>query len=84
MTSIPPFAAHHRASDNQWQTLQSHLLGVSELAGRFAKKLELKQQGELLGLLHDLGSDYYVLIVGACKMDTAKVGEVDNTCHSLI
>ena len=29
MMSIPPFAAHYRASDKQWQTLDSHLLGVT-------------------------------------------------------
>lgn len=55
MTSIPPFAAHYRASDKQWQTLDSHLLGVAKLASRFAAKLELATYGELLGLLHDFG-----------------------------
>jgi len=55
MSHIPAFVAHHRASDGEWQTLESHLLGVAELAGRFASKLQLQKQGELLGLLHDLG-----------------------------
>lgn len=55
MTSIPTFAAHYRASDKQWQTLDSHLLGVAKLASRFAAKLELATYGELLGLLHDFG-----------------------------
>lgn len=55
MMSIPTFAAHYRASDKQWQTLDSHLLGVAKLASRFAGKLELSTYGELLGLLHDFG-----------------------------
>lgn len=55
MSHIPAFAAHHRASDGKWQTLESHLLGVADLASQFAAKLQLSKQGELLGLLHDLG-----------------------------
>ena len=55
MNEIPAFAAHHRASDDKWQTLESHLLGVADLASQFAAKLQLSKQGELLGLLHDLG-----------------------------
>ena len=55
MNEIPPFAAHHRASDGKWQTLESHLLGVADLASQFAAKLQLSKQGELLGLMHDLG-----------------------------
>jgi len=37
------------------QTLEAHLLGVGEKAKQFAAKLGLAEQGELIGLLHDLG-----------------------------
>ncbi|MDP4030432.1 MAG: CRISPR-associated endonuclease Cas3'' [Gallionella sp.] len=36
-------------------TLEQHLLGVADKAKSFAAKLNLSEQGELLGLLHDLG-----------------------------
>ena len=55
MKTPPPFAAHHRASDGDWQTLSAHLLGVAALANGSASKLGLGPLGELLGLLHDLG-----------------------------
>ena len=55
MKNAPLFAAHHRASDQCWQSLASHLTGVAKLSSAFATKLGLKQTGELLGLLHDLG-----------------------------
>lgn len=55
MKPPPAFAAHHRASDGDWQSLAQHLTGVATLAATFAGKLGLGQVGELLGLLHDLG-----------------------------
>lgn len=55
MQHIPRFAAHHRKTDDQWQTLPEHLFGVAALALLFADKLKLGKLGELLGLLHDLG-----------------------------
>ena len=36
-------------------TLEEHLLGVADKAKGFAAKLSLDEQGELIGLLHDLG-----------------------------
>jgi len=36
-------------------TLEQHLLGVAAKAKQFAAKVNLNEQGELLGLLHDLG-----------------------------
>lgn len=36
-------------------TLEQHLLGVSDKARDFSAKLNLSTQGELIGLLHDLG-----------------------------
>lgn len=55
MNKIPEFVAHHRASDHDWQPLEDHLFGVAGRASTFAAKLGLQDQGELLGLLHDLG-----------------------------
>ncbi|KNZ34030.1 MAG: CRISPR-associated protein [Methylibium sp. NZG] len=55
MKPAPAFAAHHRKSDGEWQSLDDHLIGVAALSKRFAAKLGLQQAGELLGLLHDLG-----------------------------
>lgn len=36
-------------------TLEQHLMGVADKAKRFAAKISLEEQGELIGLLHDLG-----------------------------
>lgn len=47
--------AHHRESDGAIQTLEHHLLGVANKSCLYAKKLNLEDQGELIGLLHDLG-----------------------------
>ncbi len=47
--------AHVRDSDGGIQLLSEHLRGVSLLARGHAGKLGLSDQGELIGLLHDLG-----------------------------
>ena len=47
--------AHRRGGDGAIQSLEAHLLEVAELSRSFAAKLGLGEQGELLGLLHDLG-----------------------------
>lgn len=36
-------------------TLEQHLIGVADKAKKFAAKINLDEQGELIGLLHDLG-----------------------------
>ena len=51
----PSFVAHHRRKDDAWQSLPAHLTGVGSLAAVYAGKLGLRDLGELLGLLHDLG-----------------------------
>jgi CRISPR-associated endonuclease/helicase Cas3 len=53
--AVPKFIAHYRDRDPKEQTLEAHLRGVARLSGMFARKLGLEPQGELLGLLHDLG-----------------------------
>ncbi len=47
--------AHYRKEPPASQPLSEHLFGVAKLARRFAAKVGLADQGELLGLLHDLG-----------------------------
>jgi CRISPR-associated endonuclease/helicase Cas3 len=49
------FIAHLRKKDKEPQYLSDHLNEVSKLAGQFASKIGLKESGEILGLLHDLG-----------------------------
>ncbi len=49
------FIAHRREKDGQTQSLSNHLAEVSVCTGQFAAKIGLKEQGEIIGLLHDLG-----------------------------
>lgn len=53
-TEVSAYLAHPKDGGDP-QTLEAHLLGVSTLAKGFADKVGLKEQGELVGLLHDLG-----------------------------
>ncbi|MBY0249044.1 MAG: CRISPR-associated helicase Cas3' [Nitrospiraceae bacterium] len=52
---LPSYIAHVRKSGGDPQSLEKHLLGVAEIAKRLASKIHLEHQGELIGLLHDLG-----------------------------
>lgn len=52
---VPRYIAHRRDGDGATQSLEAHLLGVANIAKSLAAKLGLNEQGELLGLLHDLG-----------------------------
>ena len=47
--------AHIREKDKELQSLAEHLNEVSKLAAQSASKIGLKESGEILGLLHDLG-----------------------------
>ncbi len=49
------YIAHRRKTDNATQSLERHLQEVAELSKTFASKIELTEQGELIGLVHDLG-----------------------------
>ncbi len=49
------YVAHRRDKDGEIQYLSDHLKEVSKKAGEFASKVGLKKQGELIGLLHDIG-----------------------------
>lgn len=52
---MPPYIAHIRKVGGDPQSLEEHLFGVAEIAKRLAAKISLEPQGELIGLLHDLG-----------------------------
>ncbi|MDN5941203.1 MAG: CRISPR-associated endonuclease Cas3'', partial [Nitrospira sp.] len=54
-TDLPSYIAHVRKAGGDLQSLEEHLLGVAEIAKRLASKIGLEPQGELIGLLHDLG-----------------------------
>jgi CRISPR-associated endonuclease/helicase Cas3 len=86
------FIAHLRKKDKEPQYLSVHLNEVSQLAGQFASKIGLRQSGELLGLLHDLGKaskefqDYIKSATGLIDPDSddyvdakAKKGKVDHS-----
>lgn len=47
--------AHHRKSDGATQSVAQHLLAVATRTRDLASKIGLADQGELIGLLHDLG-----------------------------
>lgn len=49
------YIAHRREKDGEIQSLVDHLEEVSKKTGEFASKIGLKEHGELLGLLHDIG-----------------------------
>ncbi len=52
---VPRYISHRREKDGATQSLENHLLEVGDLSKKFADKIRLKEQGELIGLLHDLG-----------------------------
>jgi len=52
---MPPYIAHIRKLGGASQSLENHLLGVAEKTKNLAVKINLAPQGELIGLLHDLG-----------------------------
>lgn len=52
---LPRYIAHLRKAGGDPQSLEEHLLGVAEIAKSLASKIGLEPQGELIGLLHDLG-----------------------------
>ena len=92
MNKISSYIAHQRKSDKKEQSLEAHLLEVSGIARSLAAKIGLHNQGELIGLLHDLGkySDefqvYLKSAVGLIDQDEddyvdakSKKGKVDHS-----
>lgn len=74
------FIAHKRDRDQKIQSLQVHLEGVSEIAGRLAGKIGLDASGELIGLLHDLGkySNQFYDYIGSAT------GEIDPDADNFV
>lgn len=92
MAGMSETIAHQRKSDGKKQSLETHLLGVSIIAKSLAGKIGLRDQGELIGLLHDLGKyskefqDYLKSAVGLIEQDEddyvdakSKKGKVDHS-----
>jgi CRISPR-associated endonuclease/helicase Cas3 len=52
---VPLYIAHRRKIDGAIQSLERHLLEVANISRTLAAKIGLEEQGELIGLLHDLG-----------------------------
>ena len=55
MSTSSAFIAHYREADGATQSLADHLRAVAAHASCFAEKIGMARQGELIGLLHDLG-----------------------------
>lgn len=55
MFKIEWIIAHYNKNDGIDHPLSAHLLDVSKKAGEFASKIGLREHGELIGLLHDIG-----------------------------
>ncbi|ODT84929.1 MAG: CRISPR-associated helicase/endonuclease Cas3 [Nitrosomonadales bacterium SCN 54-20] len=92
MSNTASYIAHQRKSDGEVQSLATHLVEVSDIAKSLAAKIGLQGQGELIGLLHDLGkySDEFQLYlksaVGLIDQDEdefvdakGKKGKVDHS-----
>ncbi|CUS33066.1 CRISPR-associated helicase/endonuclease Cas3 [Candidatus Nitrospira nitrificans] len=75
---LPAYIAHVRKTGGDPQSLEEHLLGVAEIAKGLASKIHLEHQGELIGLLHDLGKysnefqAYLKSAVGLINQDEAE------------
>ena len=68
---VPTYIAHVRKAGGATQSLEDHLLGVAEIAKLLASKIGLEAQGELIGLLHDLGkysNEFQVYLKSAVGM----------------
>ncbi len=89
------YIAHRREKDGEVHWLSHHLEAVSRLSGEFASKVSMKEQGELLGLLHDIGKasqefeQYIKSAVGLINPDEddyvdaeGKKGKIDHSTAS--
>lgn len=86
------FIAHRREKDGAIQDLFCHLKEVSFQTGKYASKIGLEKQGQLIGLLHDLGKaslefeQYIKLATGLIDQNNddyvetrRKKGEIDHS-----
>ncbi|MGC9471809.1 MAG: CRISPR-associated helicase Cas3' [Bacteroidales bacterium] len=77
--------AHYNEEDGKAQRLLDHLLNVSSLTGKYAKKIRLEKAGELIGLIHDLGkysNEFQNYIKKNISSENAPLDEVDKTIGS--
>lgn len=84
------YIAHVRASDQEIQPLEDHLLEVAEISKKLAAKINASEAGELIGLLHDFGKystafqDYIQTGTGLMDADAdvevvASKGKIDHS-----
>lgn len=78
------FIAHIRHSDQEVQTVESHLIEVKKLAESYGDKIGIKHVTGLAGLLHDLGKytqEFRDYIIEAVKNpdNPPKRGSVDHS-----
>jgi len=86
------YIAHRREKDGEIHWLSQHLEEVSRKTGEFALKIGLRDQGELIGFLHDIGKasqefqQYIKSAVGLLDSDEddyvdalSKKGKVDHS-----
>lgn len=86
------YIAHRREKDGEIHWLSQHLEEVSKKTGEFSSKVGLKDQGELLGFLHDIGKasqefqEYIKSAVGLIAIDeddyvdaVEKKGKIDHS-----
>lgn len=71
------YIARRRESDGEIHYLWNHLEEVARMTGKFAAKIGLQRQGELIGILHDLGkmSETFQLCI---KSATGLIDEEDD------
>ena len=77
------FYAHslEKQSENLWQTLDSHLHQVGEMASQFAYHFNAQDIAYYTGLLHDLGKyslDYQQRLHGGRKVNHSTAGAKKN------
>lgn len=90
--NILTFIAHQREIDGEIQKLEKHLCGVANKSKSYSSKIGLGVQGEIIGLLHDLGKyssefqAYLQSAVGMIKPDeddfvdaTGLKGKIDHS-----
>ena len=45
----------HRSADGRQQTVDDHLRNTAAMCGTFASSFCMKEAGEFIGLMHDIG-----------------------------
>ena len=87
-----PFFAHSLQGrpPQEWQALESHLLAVAQLAGRFAGEFGAADWGYLAGLWHDIGkysSEFQKMLLSSQGDDAhieSRPGRIDHSTAGAI